>query len=196
MTQPPILPPRIGKPQRPKAFPPPEFPPRKPKLFAKTPPAIFPVVLGLLGLGLAWILLLLGCCGICWGSFFRLFFGACSWVFSRCRDCPRLGQSLFAAPKSNQKSLLNTHGGTPFAPLALRSDSRRESEFLWGSALRFARACLLRLGCVLFRLPAACFGLWFFYFLGWPLVLWRIALGSVLCASLSYFDDERSPHPI
>ena len=53
---------------------------------------------------------------------------------------------------------------------ALRSDSHRESEFLWGSALRFARACLLRLGCVLFRLPAACFGLWFFYFLGWPLV--------------------------
>lgn len=39
--------------RRPKAFPPPEFPPRKPKLFAKTPPAIFPVVLGLLGLGLA-----------------------------------------------------------------------------------------------------------------------------------------------
>ncbi|KAF0170906.1 MAG: tellurite resistance/dicarboxylate transporter TDT family [Rhodobacteraceae bacterium] len=38
--------------RRPKAFPPPEFPPRKPKLFAKTPPAIFPVVLGLLGLGL------------------------------------------------------------------------------------------------------------------------------------------------
>jgi tellurite resistance protein len=38
---------------RPKAYPPPEFPPRKPKLFAKTPPAIFPVVLGLLGLGLA-----------------------------------------------------------------------------------------------------------------------------------------------
>lgn len=39
--------------RRPRAFPPPEFPPRKPKLFAKTPPAIFPVVLGLLGLGLA-----------------------------------------------------------------------------------------------------------------------------------------------
>ena len=39
--------------RRPKAYPPPEFPPRKPKLFAKTPPAIFPVVLGLLGLGLA-----------------------------------------------------------------------------------------------------------------------------------------------
>ncbi len=38
--------------RRPKAYPPPEFPPRKPKLFARTPPAIFPVVLGLLGLGL------------------------------------------------------------------------------------------------------------------------------------------------
>lgn len=39
--------------RRPRAYPPPEFPPRKPKLFAKTPPAVFPVVLGLLGLGLA-----------------------------------------------------------------------------------------------------------------------------------------------
>ena len=39
--------------RRPKAYPPPEFPPRKPKLFAKTPPAVFSVVLGLLGLGLA-----------------------------------------------------------------------------------------------------------------------------------------------
>ncbi|OYU39318.1 MAG: tellurium resistance protein [Pseudorhodobacter sp. PARRP1] len=39
--------------RRPKAYPPPEFPPRKPKLFAKMPPAIFPVVLGVLGLGLA-----------------------------------------------------------------------------------------------------------------------------------------------
>jgi tellurite resistance protein len=38
---------------RPKAFPPPEFPPRKVKLFAKMPPAVFPVLLGLLGLGLA-----------------------------------------------------------------------------------------------------------------------------------------------
>lgn len=53
MTQPPILPPRTGKPQRPKAFPPPEFPPRKPKLFARTPPAVFPVLLGLIGLALA-----------------------------------------------------------------------------------------------------------------------------------------------
>ena len=39
--------------RRPKAYPPPEFPPRKPKLFAKMPPAVFPVVLGMLGLGLA-----------------------------------------------------------------------------------------------------------------------------------------------
>lgn len=39
--------------RRPKIYPPPEFPPRKPKLFAKTPPAVFSVVLGLLGLGLA-----------------------------------------------------------------------------------------------------------------------------------------------
>lgn len=38
---------------RPKMFPPPEFPPRQPKRFARTPPAVFPVVLGLFGLGLA-----------------------------------------------------------------------------------------------------------------------------------------------
>ena len=38
---------------RPKRYPPPEFPPRKPALFAKTPPAIFPVLLGLIGAGLA-----------------------------------------------------------------------------------------------------------------------------------------------
>jgi tellurite resistance protein len=34
-------------------YPPPEFPPRRAKLFATTPPAIFPVVLGLLGLATA-----------------------------------------------------------------------------------------------------------------------------------------------
>lgn len=39
--------------RRPKSFPPPEFPPRRPKLFARTPPALFPSVLGLMGLGLA-----------------------------------------------------------------------------------------------------------------------------------------------
>ena len=39
--------------RRPRAYPPPEFPPRKPKLFARTPPAIFPVLLGLVGLALA-----------------------------------------------------------------------------------------------------------------------------------------------
>ncbi|MEF3047683.1 SLAC1 family transporter [Pseudotabrizicola sp. L79] len=38
---------------RPKAFPPPEFPPRKLPLFARMPPAVFPSVLGLLGLVLA-----------------------------------------------------------------------------------------------------------------------------------------------
>ncbi|MEY4984771.1 MAG: hypothetical protein RIR62_3037 [Pseudomonadota bacterium] len=38
---------------RPKMFPPPEFPPRKPARFARTPPAVFPPILGLLGLGLA-----------------------------------------------------------------------------------------------------------------------------------------------
>ena len=37
---------------RPKPYPPPEFPPRQPKLFAQTPPALFPVILGLFGLGL------------------------------------------------------------------------------------------------------------------------------------------------
>lgn len=42
-----------GKDRRPPMFPAPEFPPRQPKLFARTPPAIFPSILGLLGLGLA-----------------------------------------------------------------------------------------------------------------------------------------------
>lgn len=52
MTQtPPDLTPRLRP--RPKSFPAPEFPPRKPKLFARTPPALFSVLLGLLGLGLA-----------------------------------------------------------------------------------------------------------------------------------------------
>ena len=38
---------------RPKMYPPPEFPPRKLAVFAKMPPGVFPVVLGLLGLSLA-----------------------------------------------------------------------------------------------------------------------------------------------
>jgi len=38
---------------RPKHFPPPEFPPRRAPAFARTPPAIFPVLLGLCGLALA-----------------------------------------------------------------------------------------------------------------------------------------------
>ncbi|MCU0905198.1 MAG: tellurium resistance protein [Tabrizicola sp.] len=38
---------------RPKRFPPPAFPPRQPALFARTPPAIFSPILGLLGLALA-----------------------------------------------------------------------------------------------------------------------------------------------
>lgn len=38
---------------RPKHYPPPEFPPRRPKLFARTPPAVFPPILGLLGLVVA-----------------------------------------------------------------------------------------------------------------------------------------------
>lgn len=38
---------------RPKAYPPPEFPPRQPARFARTPPAVFPVLLGALGLVLA-----------------------------------------------------------------------------------------------------------------------------------------------
>lgn len=45
--------PKIQLDRRPRAYPAPEFPPRKPRLFARTPPAIFPVILGLLGLGLA-----------------------------------------------------------------------------------------------------------------------------------------------
>lgn len=39
--------------RRPKIYPPPEFPPRQPARFARTPPAVFPVILGLFGLGLA-----------------------------------------------------------------------------------------------------------------------------------------------
>ncbi|MFN3724245.1 MAG: tellurium resistance protein [Paracoccaceae bacterium] len=39
--------------RRPKMFPPPEFPPRKLPLFARMPPAVFAVALGLLGLSLA-----------------------------------------------------------------------------------------------------------------------------------------------
>ncbi|HRK41595.1 MAG TPA: tellurium resistance protein [Gemmobacter sp.] len=38
---------------RPKSFPPPQFPPRRPALFARMPPAVFPVLMGALGLGLA-----------------------------------------------------------------------------------------------------------------------------------------------
>lgn len=38
---------------RPKRYPPPEFPARQPKLFARTPPAVFPSILGLLGLVVA-----------------------------------------------------------------------------------------------------------------------------------------------
>ncbi|WP_246020421.1 TDT family transporter [Aliigemmobacter aestuarii] len=44
-----VEPPRI----RPKMYPAPEFPPRRPKLFARVPPAAFPAVMGLFGLGLA-----------------------------------------------------------------------------------------------------------------------------------------------
>lgn len=36
--------------RRPKRYPPPEFPPRRPALFARTPPAVFPAILGFLGL--------------------------------------------------------------------------------------------------------------------------------------------------
>lgn len=38
---------------RPKQFPPPEFPPRRPAKFAKMPPAVFPAILGAIGLILA-----------------------------------------------------------------------------------------------------------------------------------------------
>ena len=38
---------------RPRRFPPPQFPPRRPALFARMPPAVFPVLMGALGLGLA-----------------------------------------------------------------------------------------------------------------------------------------------
>ncbi len=41
------------KPFRPKQFPPPEFMPRRKPIFSRMPPAVFPVLMGLLGLGLA-----------------------------------------------------------------------------------------------------------------------------------------------
>lgn len=43
----------MTKEPRPKRYPPPEFPPRRLAAFAKTPPAIFPPILGLLGLAIA-----------------------------------------------------------------------------------------------------------------------------------------------
>lgn len=49
-----LAPPKLAPPKfAPPRFPPPEFPPRRPALFASTPPAVFPPVLGLIGLGLA-----------------------------------------------------------------------------------------------------------------------------------------------
>jgi tellurite resistance protein len=48
---------------RPKRYPPPEFPPRRSALFARTPPAIYPPILGLLGLALA-VRLALGALGL------------------------------------------------------------------------------------------------------------------------------------
>lgn len=48
------MPPPDNRPDaRPKRYPPPEFPPRQPALFARTPPALFPPALGLLGLAIA-----------------------------------------------------------------------------------------------------------------------------------------------
>lgn len=44
--------PEIHRNARSKRYPPPEFPPRRPAAFARTPPAIFPPVLGLLGLAI------------------------------------------------------------------------------------------------------------------------------------------------
>lgn len=46
------MPPPTVRP-RPGIYPPPEFPPRRPALFARTPAAVFPVILGLCGLQLA-----------------------------------------------------------------------------------------------------------------------------------------------
>jgi tellurite resistance protein len=48
--------PRVSE-RRPPRFPPPQFPPHRPKLFATTPPAIFGVILGLQGLVLAFRLI-------------------------------------------------------------------------------------------------------------------------------------------
>ena len=63
---------------------------------------------------------------------------------------------------------------------ALRSDSHRESEFLWGSALRFARACLLRFWFVWVFLPAA----WW----AWVTVVVTLALPAFLvCVGFQWF---------
>ncbi len=48
-----MTPPDTRSEARPKRYPPPEFPPRRIPAFAKTPPAIFPPILGLLGLAIA-----------------------------------------------------------------------------------------------------------------------------------------------
>ena len=72
---------------------------------------------------------------------------------------PDLGNHFLLRQKVIKNRFFNTHGGTPFAPLALRSDSRRESEFLWGSALRFARASYFVFGAFVVLCPLLIFGL-------------------------------------
>ena len=74
-------------------------------------------------------------------------FGAARWVGSGVGTAPDLGNHFLLRQKVIKNRFL-----IPAAELsprcALRSNSRRESEFLWGSAHRFARAFLLRYGCV------------------------------------------------
>lgn len=43
----------VPRDRRPRIYPAPEFPPRRPALFARMPPAVFPALMGALGLGLA-----------------------------------------------------------------------------------------------------------------------------------------------
>jgi tellurite resistance protein len=77
---------------RPKLYPPPEFPPRRAKLFARTPPAIFPPLLGLLALAGA-LKLALGRLG--WGTGpADLMIGAAValWLFATCAVLVKLAR--------------------------------------------------------------------------------------------------------
>ena len=98
------------------------------------------------------------------GPFFVCFLWLCFLVFvlglgSGVGTAPDLGNHFLLRQKVIKNRFL-----IPTAELssrcALRSNSRRESEFLWGSALRFARAFFASFFRVLVFMPAAYFGQW------------------------------------